>query len=238
MQFVCLRCGFNMVGYHPKNCPFCGAPKSKFITMDECINKYNVESKKVTDNVHSLNSVPGLGYEHAAYRLYMGDKILWIDCPSTYDDELSAPGEILFTHHHFLGASNVYQEQGGSAIRIHESDTKNSLCKNREFDVKFTRDFSIDELDAYHVNGHTPGFTIYVFGRCLFTCDYVFYRGDKLKFNPFSPMDKIKKQAEYIQELLENEINTIDFVCTYERIIPYAEWKPMFDKIFSNKEPT
>ena len=32
-QYVCLVCGFNMVGYYPDKCPFCGVSKEEFITL-------------------------------------------------------------------------------------------------------------------------------------------------------------------------------------------------------------
>lgn len=31
-QYVCLVCGFNMIGFHPDNCPFCGAAQRHFIS--------------------------------------------------------------------------------------------------------------------------------------------------------------------------------------------------------------
>jgi len=41
-QYVCTVCGFNMVGYHPDFCPFCDAPKEKFITSEECSARFIV----------------------------------------------------------------------------------------------------------------------------------------------------------------------------------------------------
>ena len=31
-QYVCLVCGFNMIGFHPDRCPFCGEAKNHFST--------------------------------------------------------------------------------------------------------------------------------------------------------------------------------------------------------------
>jgi hypothetical protein len=45
----------------------------------------------------------------------------------------------------------------------------------------FARDHGIE---AFHIDGHTPGFTFYIFEETLFICDYVFLDGDSLKFNP------------------------------------------------------
>jgi rubrerythrin len=39
-QYVCPVCGFNMIGFHPDHCPFCGAAKKHFITAEECSARY------------------------------------------------------------------------------------------------------------------------------------------------------------------------------------------------------
>ncbi|MCX9011866.1 MAG: hypothetical protein OIN66_12175 [Candidatus Methanoperedens sp.] len=41
-QYVCTVCGYNMAGYLPDNCPFCGATKDRFITSQECSARYGV----------------------------------------------------------------------------------------------------------------------------------------------------------------------------------------------------
>ena len=71
-QYVFTVCGFNMVGYHPGRCPFCGAPKVKFLSWKECSARYNVQATPVTKEVARLNSVPALGLEHPAYRIETG----------------------------------------------------------------------------------------------------------------------------------------------------------------------
>ncbi len=68
-QYVCLACGFNMVGFHPDTCPFCWARKERFITAEECSAGLKVVSTPVNEKVTRLNSQPALGFEHAAYRL-------------------------------------------------------------------------------------------------------------------------------------------------------------------------
>ena len=66
-QYVCTVCGFNMVGCHPDFCPFCGSPKEKFVTSEECSARFKVKGTPVNEKVTRLNSVPALGLEHAAY---------------------------------------------------------------------------------------------------------------------------------------------------------------------------
>ncbi len=103
-QYVCLVCGFNMVGYHPEKCPFCGASKEEFITSKECSAQFSVQGFKVNEKVTRLNSVPSLGLEHSAYSIEINNKTYWIDCPSSFDNRLKPMDIIIFTHHHFLGA--------------------------------------------------------------------------------------------------------------------------------------
>ncbi len=109
-QYVCLVCGFNMVGYYPDECPFCGAARENFITSEECSARYKVISARVNDKVTRLNSQPALGIEHAAYRIETGEGSCWRDCPSSFDASLKPADTIIFTHHHFLGASNLYRD--------------------------------------------------------------------------------------------------------------------------------
>ena len=59
------------------------------------------------------NTVPKLGYEHTAYRLVADGTIFLIDCPSTFDRSLPQIDTIIFTHHHFLGASNLREVLSG-----------------------------------------------------------------------------------------------------------------------------
>ena len=71
-QYVCLVCGFNMVGFYPDHCPFCGAAKKHFITGEECSARFKVVATPVNKKVTRLNSHQALGIEHAAYRIETG----------------------------------------------------------------------------------------------------------------------------------------------------------------------
>ena len=63
-QYICMKCGYNMVKYHPQLCPFCGASNENFINTEECSQKFKVVSSKVNDKISRLNSHPALGLEH------------------------------------------------------------------------------------------------------------------------------------------------------------------------------
>lgn len=226
-QYVCLVCGFNMIGFHPDNCPFCGAGKKQFITAEECSARYRVVATPVNGKVTRLNSQPALGIEHAAYRIETGSGTCWIDCPSSFDTSLQRADTILFTHHHFLGASNLYRELFAAEVRIHHEDSLHAICSPFTFDGTFTEDFVHQGIEAFHVDGHTPGFTFYIFEEVLFICDYVFLAGDGMEYNPFGPADRTVAGGHHIREILDGR--QLSTVCGYNYVIGYADWKRRFE---------
>jgi glyoxylase-like metal-dependent hydrolase (beta-lactamase superfamily II) len=226
-QYVCLVCGFNMVGFHPDNCPFCGATKKHFITAEECSARYRVVTKPVNGKVTRLNSHPALGIEHAAYRIDTGRGACWIDSPSSFDASLQRAETIFFTHHHFLGASNLYRQQFGAEVRIHHDDSLHEICRPFIFDGTFRENFVHKGIEAFHVDGHTPGFTFYIFEETLFICDYVFLAGDGMKYNPFGPADRTVAGGDQIREILKGR--TLSTVCGYNYVTGYDDWKRRFD---------
>jgi len=227
-QYVCTVCGFNMVGYHPERCPFCGAKKENFLSSEECSARYRVKSTPVTDKVARLNSAPALGLEHAAYRIETGGKVFMIDCPSCFDGSVEPSGAISFTHHHFLGASNLYRDLFDSEVRIHLLDSTHKISQAHPFDVLFEGDWAQDGIEAYPVGGHTPGFTMYFFEECLFICDYVFVDGKRMVYNPFGPAGDTIEGGRRIRERLEGR--DLEWVCGYKDVMPYAAWLEMFSQ--------
>lgn len=226
-QHVCLVCGFNMVGFHPDTCPFCGAPKERFITAEECSSRFRVVSSRVNDKVTRLNSRPALGYEHAAYRIESGGKTFWIDSPSSFDASLPPVATILFTHHHFLGASNLYREHFDAEVQIHQADSRHELCQSFTFDSTFDRDFTDHGIEAFPVDGHTPGFTFYIFEETLFICDYVFLEGEGMKLNPFGPADRTIEGSRRIHGILEGR--QMATVCGYDYVVDFRQWWRRFE---------
>ncbi len=226
-QYVCLVCGFNMVGFHPDSCPFCGARKERFITAEECSARFKVVATPVNEKVARLNSQPALGYEHAAYRIETGQSALWIDCPSSFDASLPRVDTILFTHHHFLGASNLYRQLFTAEVRIHQADSRHEICRPFSFDSLFDQDFIHHGIEAFHIDGHTPGFTFYIFEETLFICDYVFLDGNGMKLNPYGPADLTIAGSRRLRELLDGRQLTT--VCGYNYSIDYSEWRRRFE---------
>ncbi len=225
-QYVCLVCGFNMIGFYPDHCPFCGAAKKNFITAEECSSRYKVVATAVNEKVKRLNSDPPLGLEHAAYRIETSEGTSWIDCPSSFDASLPKTDTILFTHHHFLGASNLYRESFGAEVQIHYDDSTHEICRPFTFDVTFEKNFAHNGIEAFHIDGHTPGFTFYIFEDVLFICDYVFLDGDGMKYNPFGPAGQTIDGGKRIGEILEGR--RISTVCGYNYVIDYNDWKRRF----------
>ncbi len=235
MQYVCTVCGYDMVGYHPSICPFCGASQTKFITAEECSARFRVSVTPVTDRVDRLSSVPALGYEHAAYRLATDDGDIWIDCPSCFDTRLKPVRCITFTHHHFLGASNLYRRHFSTRLRIHEDDASHRICRGFIFDQTFWEDFSENGLEAYHVDGHTPGFTFYIFEDSLFLCDYVFYNQRSMRLNPFGPEEETETAARRLQKMIASR--KISRVCGYNYVADYPEWARAFGGLLDSVRP-
>jgi hydroxyacylglutathione hydrolase len=227
-QYVCLVCGFNIIGFNPDICPFCGAARKHFITADECSARFKVEAKPVNKKVTRLNSTPPLGIEHAAYRIDAGDVACWIDCPSSFDASLQPVDMILFTHHHFLGASNLYRDHFPTQVCIHQADALHDICRPFTFDGTFEANFVHNGIEGFHVDGHTPGFTFYIFEETLFICDYVFLDGDGMKYNPFGPGDRTVSGGLRIREILNGR--KLDTVCGYNYVIGFDDWKRRFDE--------
>ena len=225
-QNVCQVCGFNMIDFYPEYCPFCGASRKNFITAEECSGRYRVVATLVNENVTRLNSQPALGLEHAVYRIETGDEACWIDCPSSFDATLQRVDRIMFTHHHFLGASNLYREHFDADVLIHHQDSLHEICRPFTFDVTFLDNFVHQGIEAFHVDGHTPGFTFYIFKETLFICDYVILEGDGMKYNPFGPADRTIAGGHRIREILAGR--KLSTVCGYNYVVGYDDWQHRF----------
>ncbi len=228
-QSVCLQCGYNMIGEMPDVCPFCGAGHEQFMAWDVVEKTYLVTTRVVNCAVSQLLSVPKLGLEHAAYRIETQVGAVWIDAPSAFNRTLAPVQTILFTHHHFLGASNQYRQLWNAQVSLHEQDAKHRLVSLFDIDQRFTEDFSHNGIEAYHVGGHTPGFTFYVYRDTLFICDYVFLTPVGMRFNPYGPTLETKQQARRIYDIISAK--TLRTVCGYNYTAHFADWLPGFERL-------
>ncbi len=230
-QYVCKKCGYNMIGHYFQFCPFCGASNENFITAEECSQMHKIVSSRVNDKVFRLNSYPSLGLEHSAYSIEIDNKRIWIDCPSTFSKELEPMDKILFTHQHFLGASNLYRGYYTAFIWIHKNDSEHLLSKFNPFDKKFTQDFNLSGIEAFHINGHTQGFTFYIFENVIFVCDYLIPLGQIFILNPYGPLQSTADGAKKLKKIIEKrEFNT---VCGFNYVMDYQIWKKKFLKLLN-----
>jgi len=230
-QYVCRVCGFNIIGYYPKFCPFCGASHDHFITAEECSQRYNIISTKVNDKVMRLNLSPPFRLEHAAYSIEINGKFIWIDCPSIFNKDLELMDKILFTHHHFLGASNLYRDYYTTFIWIHKKDSEHLLASRHPFDKKFEQNFEVSGIKAFHIDGHTPGFTFYIFEDVVFICDYFFLKNKEMTYNPYGSSKATKVGAMKIKKIIRDyEIN---IVCGYNYVLDFNDWKKRFDNLLN-----
>ena len=228
-QWVCLQCGYNMIGAMPEICPFCGAHHDHFMPWDEVEKKYHVTEYTINNYVSQLISVPKLGYEHAAYRIETGEGAVWIHSPSAFNRGLVPVDAILFTHRHFMGASNQYRRIWNTEIWLHELDARHRLATLFTVDRRFCDDFSVYGIEAYHTGGHTPGFTFYIYQDVLFICDYVFLTDACMSFNPYGPEQETIKQAKRIYEVVKRK--SLKTVCGYNYITNFADWMTGFERL-------
>ncbi len=232
-QYVCTECGYNMPGYCPDFCPFCGAEKRIFITWKECSTLFDVACLEVTGNISRLKAEPPLGPELSSYCIDTGESTIWIDCPPAFDSTLPSANHIVFTHNHLLGAVNLYRRHFHSRVRIHALDSANSLCRGFAFDGTFHDSFVEDGLEAFHINGHTPGFTIYIYEHTLFVSDLVHFDQGRLHLNLFGPQDETANAAKRTHRILESR--RIDQVCGHENVVPFEYWMKKFEDMLTAK---
>ena len=128
-----------------------------------------------------------------------------------------------------MGASNLYRLHFNADVQINETDTRNEIAGRFTFDHTFAGDFYDSGLKAFHINGHTHGFTVYVFDGTLFICDYVFVKPDSMKFNPYGPQLQTRKNAERISKIAEEK--EITLVCGYNYVEEYPVWQRKFENL-------
>jgi len=231
-QWVCLSCGFNMIGEMPDVCPFCGATHDKFQNWEEATNNFHIKEIEVSNEVTQLIVAPALGYEHAAYHIKTSTGSVMIDCPAIYSETIKPAEAIMFTHHHFLGAANQYQALWQAKLYLHDLDAQTPLVQHFKIDNCFTQDFVEHGVAAYHIDGHTKGFTIYIYNDIVFVCDFAFPPGHNMQLNPYSHhKEKALAAAKRLLTLLETK--TLTTVCGYNYFVDYDSWSDELRRIAS-----
>ncbi|MBL4613845.1 MAG: hypothetical protein JKY27_03085 [Magnetovibrio sp.] len=221
-QWVCVPCGYNMIGEMPNVCPFCGARHDQFVTWQEAERIYRVTPTRVNDAVSQLMSVPRLGIEHAAYRVETKNGAVWIDCPSAFNRDLVPVKAIYFTHKDFLGASNQYRDLWQARVGLHALAAEHLLARPFTIDDRFKGDFNAYGIDAFHIGGHTQGFTIYIFDDTLFVCDYAYYQDGHLMLNVHGDPGETKVRGQRIVDIARQR--SLKTVCGYNYVAPFEGW--------------
>ncbi len=233
-QYVCMVCGYNMIGDAPHSCPFCGCNSSHFITACECTEKFGIEEIHVTDTVMQLKSTPKLGFEHAAYAIETVKGDIWIDCPSCFERLIETPHAICFTHHHFMGACNLYQESCHCEIYIHENELTFPLAQQYIPFItnKITSDFwAYCNIQGVMIAGHTSGYTAFFCDEVCFACDIALLDNNgEDSLNTYS--SGYKEVAAAVKQLIaECEHRKIKTVCCYNDVFSYNEWHSRVSKL-------
>ena len=231
-QWVCLVCGYNMIGEKPEKCPFCGAPSSKFIASEECTERYEINPVQVHPKVQQLKSSPKLGMEHSAYAIKTDEATLWVDCPSSFQQLEVKPDAILFTHCDFMGACNQYQNDSDCRIFLNKADFKYGITK--QFQPYITDategNFEYKGIEAVHINGHTPGFTAYYYEDICCSCDLAILTEKEDSVNTFrGPYEAVVIALEKLIKECEKRSSSI--VCCWNQAFPFDEFKERVEKI-------
>ena len=96
---------------------------------------------------------------------------------------------------------------------MHVLGADKPLSKSFPVDEPFANDFVLNEISAYHIEGHTPGFTIYIYHDVLFICDYAFPPNPKMQLNPYGPKLEALQGAKYIHGIISKQ--SLKTVCAY-----------------------
>ncbi len=225
-QHVCTVCGYNMVGARPDRCPFCSARPDKIVDSAEISRRHRVVAIPVNSDVAQLKSSPGLGLEHAAYRVDADGGSVWIDCPSAFNPDLPAVDAILFTHKDFIGAANQYKQKWDTEVWLHSADAELSKASRHSVDHKFNGNFEKFGIQGIHIGGHSPGFTIYIWQDTLFVCDYAYPPGEGMKLNPHGDRDATQDGAGRLADVIS--AHALTTVCGYNYVADFAGWQTAF----------
>jgi hypothetical protein len=97
----------------------------------------------------------------------------------------------------------LYKSLFDAQIYILEQDNQEDLCKRFSFDKLFNSDFTLNSIEAKHINGHTSGFIIYLYKSCVFRCDYVFFKNKTMNYNSYGDTINTETGANMLYHLLD-----------------------------------
>lgn len=225
-SLVCGGCGFNPPQQIPPHCLLCGTPRERFVSDDIIDARSALKETRVNNKVTRLKA-EGLGV--SVYRIETLRGTAWIDCLPVFNPDIAAVDAILFTHRDFMGASDRYHQHWGSSVYLHEAEHQHPLAAHHHVSQAFSSDFQYNEIEAFVLGGHTPGFTVYIHRDVLFVCDLVVGSENHMHFNPFGHTEKTLLGARRLKNLLRRR--TIRTVCGFNYVTDFDTWMPYFKKL-------
>ena len=175
--------------------------------------------EEITPAVDALSADSGHGI--CAYRLHTRQGAIWIDCPSQFESGLTPVDAIFFSQRDFTGAAADYHRHWGSRLYMNRHDA--SYHKELPFEETPRGNFSLGELQAFHIGGHTPGFTVYRFHKLLFVCDLLFSLDTSFTLNSLGRRDAMHAAARRLLRQIRHQ--DIQLVCGYNYAIDFKHWQ-------------
>lgn len=94
-------------------------------------------------------------------------------------------------------------------------------------DDSFTGDFTFQGIDAFHIGGHTEGFTVYFHNDVLFACDYAFPGNKAMRLNPFTDKAPMVAKGDRLLNLVRERKPRI--VTGFNYVVDGADWTGWFE---------
>lgn len=170
---ICTACGTQYL--NPDDwiqCPICLDDRQyipeqgqTWTNLVELSIKHKVATKKITESIYELKTVPGFAIgQRALLILSPGGNILW-DCIALLDDAtiefIKSKGElkaIAFSHPHYYSTMNDWAKIFDCPIYIHEKDAEWIYYKTEYLKLWSGDEHELwDGITIYNVGGHFPG---------------------------------------------------------------------------------
>ncbi|MBU2690697.1 MAG: hypothetical protein KJ970_07185 [Candidatus Eisenbacteria bacterium] len=183
-EWVCRICGWHAIQEsQPEECALCSAGPGAFIQEYEMevSPESEVQIEALDEGLWSLKSAFAWG--HASYLLEKPTGPILIDCPDVFTPELvdflktrGGVHQILYCHHHFLGAGQRARQLFSAETFLHEEDKHPKIVTVPVDNWVATEESAIngrggEPIRGLLVGGHTPGSTFFHYDGMLFTGD-------------------------------------------------------------------
>jgi hypothetical protein len=112
-------------------------------------------------------------------------------------------------------------------VRIHQADSRHEICRRFTFDDLFAQEFTHHGIEAFHIDGHTPGFTIYNLRGDAVHLRLRLPRRRQLEIQPYGPADRTSPEGAASARFSTGR--QLAAVCGYNYVIDYADWWRRFE---------